>query len=157
MKKKYQIIGFLILLFCSVVYDFQKPESITNKEKPSSYVVLEGEFLKQGKYEFDGQITIQDIIEDVGVSEKANLKAISLTFIVKDESSLYLPKKTDLSISLNHAKKEDFMKLDRIGEKTAQKIIDYRKQISFTCLEDIMNVSGIGEKTYQRLRDNLCL
>lgn len=49
------------------------------------------------------------------------------------------------------------MTLDRIGEKTALKIIEYRKKYTFTCIEDIMNISGIGQKTYKRIREELCL
>ncbi len=49
------------------------------------------------------------------------------------------------------------MTLSGIGEKTAQKIIDYRKEQPFYTIEDIMKVKGIGEKTYLRLRDLLCL
>lgn len=158
MKRKYQILGFIILLLCSVIYDYQKPEKMNNKIKePSSYVILEGAFLKQGKYEFDGQITIQDIVNDIGVSSQANLQALSLNTLVKDESTLYLPVICDHSISLNTASKEELMTLERIGDKTAQKIIDYRNQQPFLYIEDIMNVPGIGEKMYMRIRDRLCL
>lgn len=157
MSKKIQVIGFLILLFCSVVYDFQKPKEIEKPAKTTSYVILEGEFLKQGKHEFEGKQTVQDIINEVGVSDQANLKALSLAFVIQDETTLYLPPKNQKCISLNHAKKAELMTLERIGEKTAQKIIDYRQTQQFSCLEDIMNVSGIGEKTYLRIRDYLCL
>lgn len=77
--------------------------------------------------------------------------------LLKDESVIYLPIYNNKCVSLNNATKEELMTLERVGEKTAQKIIDYRKQQPFTCIEDIMNVSGIGEKSYQRLRDYLCL
>lgn len=157
MKKKYQILGFLFLLICSVIYDLEKPTAVHKEKKQLSYVVLEGEFLKQGKYEFEGSLTVKELIDDVGISSKANLKALSLHYQIQDESSLYLPRKNDLCISLNNATKEELMQLERVGEKTAEKIIDYRKDNRFECIEDLMNVSGIGEKTFLRLRDYLCL
>lgn len=56
MKKKYQLLGFILLVICSIIYDFQKPEKQLNIQEPaSSYVILEGAFLKQGKYEFEGE------------------------------------------------------------------------------------------------------
>lgn len=158
MKKKYQVLGLIVLLLCSIIYDFQYPEKIEKKkEKALSYVVLEGAFLKQGKYEYSGKKTVKDIVDTVGVTPEANLKALSLQMQLKDESIIYLPKKMKNSISLNRASKEELMKLERVGEKTALKIIEYRKKHSFICIEDIMNVPGIGEKTYRRLRDQLCL
>lgn len=157
MKKTYQIFGFLFLLICSVIYDLQKPTAVHKEKKQSSYVVLEGEFLKQGKYEFEGSLTIQELIDDVGVSSKANLNALSPHYEIQDESSIYLPSKNDLCVSLNNATKEELMQLERVGEKTAEKIIDYRKNHRFECIEELMNVSGIGEKTFLRLRDYLCL
>ena len=49
------------------------------------------------------------------------------------------------------------MTLKGIGEKTAQKIIDYRQETPFKMIEDITNVSGIGEKMYLKVREFLCL
>lgn len=158
MKKKYQILGFVLLVICSVIYDFQKPEKQLNIQKSaSSYVILEGAFLKQGKYEFEGEKTIKNVIDEVGVLSNANLDALSKDRLLKDESVIYLPVYNNKCVSLNNATKEELMTLERVGEKTAQKIIDYRKKQPFTCIEDIMNVSGIGEKSYQRIRDYLCL
>ena len=158
MKKKYQIISLFILLICSVIYDYQTPEKVNTQEQKSySYVILEGAFLKQGKYEYEGEKTVDDLVKEVGVQDDANLKALSLNNILEDESIIYLPLKSSSTISLNKASKEELMTLKRVGEKTAQKIIDYRLQHPFTCLEEIMNISGIGEKTYQNLRDFLCL
>ncbi|MEG0276990.1 MAG: ComEA family DNA-binding protein [Coprobacillus sp.] len=157
MNKKIQVIGFILLVVCSIVYDFQNPEVKKTEEKQMSYVVLEGEFLKQGKYEYEGDMNVQDIVNKVGISSKANLEALSLSAPIKDESRIYLPAIGVNTISLNKATKEEFMTIKGVGEKTAQKIIDYRNENGFSCIEDIMNVSGIGEKTYLRLREFLCL
>lgn len=157
MSKKYKIMGLIILMICSIVYEFQKPETLIAEKEEMSYVTLEGEFLITGQYEFSGTMTIEELVNTVGVSDQANLSVLKYSRNVIDESRIYLPPINDQAISLNQATLEELMTLSGVGEKTAQKIIDYREAQPFECIEDIMNVSGIGEKTYLKLRENLCL
>ena len=58
-------------------------------------------------------------------------------------------------ISINNATKEELTKLNGIGEKTAEKIIEYRKGNKFKTIEDIKNVSGIGESLYEKIKDSI--
>ncbi|MCD7894212.1 MAG: helix-hairpin-helix domain-containing protein [Erysipelotrichaceae bacterium] len=157
MKKRYQILGMIILIICSIIYDYQKPEAIEEETIEMSYVTLEGEFNVTGNYEFEGELTIGELIDKVGVSDEANLDVLDMDKKVEDESRIYLPPQNNNAISLNSATLEELMTLSGVGEKTAQKIIDYREVTPFECLEDIMNISGIGEKTYLNLRESLCL
>lgn len=158
MKKKTQLIGLMILMIMSVIFDYRKADAIP-KEAVKSYsvVMLEGAFLKQGEFRFEGEMTVKQLVDKVGVDKNANMKCLNMNAKVKDESSLYLPLKNKSSVSINKATQEELMTLKGVGEKTSLKIIEYRKKHPFTCLEDIMNVSGIGEKTYIKLRDHLCL
>ena len=39
------------------------------------------------------------------------------------------------------------------GEKTAEKIIEYRNKIPFHCKEDLLKINGIGEKKYEILKE----
>ena len=52
---------------------------------------------------------------------------------------------------------EQLMTIKGVGDKTADKIIEYRQKQHFNMIEDIKNISGIGDKTYLRIRSLLCL
>lgn len=51
-------------------------------------------------------------------------------------------------ININTASQQELMKLKHVGEKLAEKIIEYRKNNPFQKLEDIMKVQGVGEKIF---------
>lgn len=57
-------------------------------------------------------------------------------------------------ININTASVEELQKLPRIGEKVAQRIVDFRKEHGkFKKIEEIMKVKGISEKTFKRIKD----
>lgn len=59
-------------------------------------------------------------------------------------------------VNLNTATSEELQTLPGIGEKTAQAILDYRREHGrFLSRKEIMEVDGIGEKTYEKIRDRL--
>lgn len=54
-------------------------------------------------------------------------------------------------IDINSATVEDWMKIEGIGEKTAQNIIAYRESVGgFQYLEQLLYVDGIGETKFSR-------
>ena len=61
-------------------------------------------------------------------------------------------------ININSANVEQLEMLPRIGTKTAQSIIEFRKQNGpFKKVEDITGVKGIGEKTLEELKNYIIL
>ena len=59
-------------------------------------------------------------------------------------------------INLNTATVTELMQLPRIGAKTAERIVAFRKQHGgFLRPEEVMNVKGIGEKSFGRLKPYL--
>ena len=121
-----------------------------------------------------------------GMTKDADLNAVNLALLLKDEAHYIIPKIGDTNIStqssanastsgekivnqssgnntsnssntkvnINTADKTALMSLPSIGEKTAQKIIDYRENVGkFNIKEDLKNVSGIGDKKYSQLEE----
>lgn len=56
-----------------------------------------------------------------------------------------------VKININTAGTAQLIQLPRVGEKIAQRIIDFRKKNgNFKRIQDIMKVRGIGLKTYKK-------
>ena len=56
-------------------------------------------------------------------------------------------------LDLNSARLEDFLELPGIGEKLAQRLVEYRKSHGgFRSVEELTNVRGVGAKRMERLR-----
>ena len=62
----------------------------------------------------------------------------------------------DAPVDINKATAEQLESLPGVGEKLAQRIVEYREQQGpFGSVEELMNVRGIGEKSFEKLRDRL--
>jgi competence protein ComEA len=59
-------------------------------------------------------------------------------------------------VNINTASVEEIAKLEKIGEKYAERIVQYRKENGpFQKAEDITKVKGIGPKTFELNRDRI--
>ena len=57
-------------------------------------------------------------------------------------------------VNINIASTETLMQLPGIGQKTAEKIIAFRKQNNgFKAIADLMLVKGIGEAKFNRIKE----
>ncbi len=138
------------------------PISLERQAPDTIQAEIKGAVLEPGIYTLKNGATIQDLINEAkGVNEVADLSPLSLQQEVQPGQVIVIgQKKADGSsplISLNTASKEQLMTLPGVGESTAQKIMDYRKQHSFQTLDELMNVPGIGEKKFEKLKDYLAL
>jgi competence protein ComEA len=61
-----------------------------------------------------------------------------------------------MPININRAIEDDLLLIPGIGEKTAQKILEFRKRIGcFNKIEELMEIKGIKEKKLSKLRKYL--
>ena len=58
-------------------------------------------------------------------------------------------------ININTATVSELVMIKGIGDKTAQKIVDYRKKNKFKKVEEIVNVKGIGEKLFEKINGQI--
>ncbi|MCK5837609.1 MAG: helix-hairpin-helix domain-containing protein, partial [Desulfobacula sp.] len=56
-------------------------------------------------------------------------------------------------ININSATKSELVILKHVGDKIADKIMEYRKAHPFETPQDIMKVKGIGQKTFDANKD----
>jgi comEA protein len=63
---------------------------------------------------------------------------------------------TTKKVNINTANLEELQTLPRIGEKVAQRIIDYREEHGeFKKIEELMKVQGVGEKIFKLIKDKI--
>lgn len=64
---------------------------------------------------------------------------------------------SDGRLNINTATAEELTLLEGIGQKTAQKIIDYRAEHGgFTVIEDLAQVRGISLDMVRKMADKIC-
>ena len=54
-------------------------------------------------------------------------------------------------INVNTASKEELISIPAIGDKMAERIIEYRKKSPFKTVEELKNIEGIGDKTLEKI------
>ena len=98
----------------------------------------------------------------MGLADDADISSLNLGIVLHDKDVLTIPTKTSAKqtnqISINTADLNTLLQIPKIGEKTAQAIIDYRNQYGlFKTLEDLMKVKGIGQAKFDFIKDKICL
>nr|WP_302467390.1 ComEA family DNA-binding protein [Lactobacillus sp. B3795] len=141
------------------------------------YIDVKGEVKHPGVYQIPSNSRVTDVIKEAGgFKADADEQNVNLAKVLNDQDVVVVNKKSaagsssfassnntttsssanNVKVNLNTADLNELQKLDRVGEKKAQKIIDYRNQHNgFHSIDEIKQVSGFGDKTFERLKDSL--
>lgn len=148
-----------------------------NSSKPSTgqkiCVDIKGAVNRPGVYHLMRGSRVEEAIVAAGGSNNdADLNQVNLAKELADQQVVKIPKvgeqllqgtSNDLplqnskdKINLNNATKDDLTKIDGIGDKKADKIIEYRSQHGgFKSADDLKNINGFGDKTVAKLKDQI--
>lgn len=176
----YLIIALIIIIMVIITYIYnfviikQKGlviNKVTMKENNEDKmgVYIDGEVNSPGYILIPKNETLSYAINKAqGVTKEADIQNIDIDKKLKDQEKIIIPKKkssddneetimemTDKKVNINTASKEELMKIEGIGEKTAEKIIEYRGKNKFTDIEELKEVKGIGDKKFERIKEDI--
>lgn len=176
--------GFIVSKDFKDVETRTSPSSLDESEKPIKIMVhISGAVVNPGVITVESGTRVKDVVDLAGgVYDSADLDRINLAKIVHDEQKIYIPRKGETffttppsdpsfetaddsslgspksgKVNINQCSKSELIGLPGIGEKTAEKILEYRKEHGFSRIEDIMKVKGIGEKKFEAIKDLICI
>lgn len=140
----------------------------SSPEDEEIYIHISGNVNYPGLVKMKAGQRLFDAIELAGgMTENADIDQINLSLILNDQDKIYIPAKGEIAnfiqetasslVNINTASKEELTSLSGIGDKTAEKIINYRQKTPFSKKEDLMNVPGIGENKYKEIEDNITI
>lgn len=142
------------------------------EESEEIMVHISGAVNSPGILRLDSSKRVVDALDLAGgARDDADLDRVNLAARLHDEEKIYIPKVGEVQenmttlvsspsssgpaskININSADLSELTKIPGVGEKTAQKILDYRANNSFSSIVDIKNVPGIGDKKFESMKD----
>lgn len=174
-------ITIVVILICFISIYIQNKEissiKINDKEfvkdKGKIAVYFSGAINNTGVFQLPEGTRLEDALNVIGgIKEDADLNKLNLSKILYDSEKIVIPYKqietvdetnneennhisNEEKININNADVQLLMELPGIGETTARKIIEYRKNGNFESIEDIMNVPGIGNSKFEKMKDKI--
>ena len=161
------------LLFCENTNNIKITQSHPDTSLPKTHTVkISGRVKNEGSYSVNSQDLLYDCIymaggllnsadtSSVDFNEPADGKNVILIYPLdkkaqKVETCVEFSKGSEFQkCNINHADASFLKTLNGVGEKSALKIINYRKTNGeFKTTEELLNIKGIGLKTYLKIKN----
>lgn len=102
---------------------------------------------------------IKDIINLIDIIDNdVDWEKLDKNKILIDNEKIVLNIKEKKCININTAGVEELIKLNGIGVKSAELIIEFRNKIRrFYVKEDLLLVKTIGQNKFDKIKDDICL
>ncbi len=156
--KKLSVVIIIFLMFWGIWFKLYKAEYLEYEDRMIKVYIC-GEIRNEGTYSLDEKSRLEDLIELAGgLSEQADNSKINYAQKLIDGEKIVIKSKTKETeenkiLDIHSLSYEEWIKIDGIGESTANKIIAYLEENEDAEIEDLINVPGIGEKKLKRIID----
>lgn len=143
---------FILIIISATILELSKLHCSIYSDS-FMHVELRGYLPYDQSIELNKGSVFKDLLEKAELYEDSDISILSLDYPLYNGQIIEFKKQDNNLININLADKNQLMLLPGIGEKTADKIIEYRKSVPFHCKEDLMKINGIGEKKYELLKE----
>lgn len=125
---------------------------------------IKGEIKNSGYYELPFGSRVKDAVEKAGgTTENADIDSVNLARKLSDGEELIIPKlmtkeekEAAGKININTASKSLLTSLHGIGDITAEKIIEYRKEKGrFNKIEELKKVDGVSSDKFEKIKNDI--
>ncbi len=170
MYKKKELFVFIIILFFVIIFILNKNINNHKEEKdgiismPNNIVIkIEGEIVRPIKLEYNKPISYGVLFINIknNLNEYSDLSTFDYNEVISISVSILIPSNDTYSqystkdkIHINTASLTELIKLPQIGEKRAQKILNYINEFgkikSWTIFFDIVGVPENAKETIKK-------
>ena len=149
---------FVLLVIVIFILTYNSNISIFNDDVSTITVEVRGCVNNEGSFTLPKDSTFEDILNVVSLKENADISNFSLQEPLYNKEVIVIKDDSIKLVSINSANLDELITLPGIGEKTANLIIEYRKQYGgFKYLEELKNVKGIGDAKFNKIKDKISL
>ena len=153
----------------NIVFESETQDASSQKEQPEIVVDIQGAVINPGVYKLPLDSRVQDgLVASGGLQQRADRtfvsKNLNLAAKLADGTKLYIPfqeevlpsiqgaSSTTNRININTASLSELEALPRIGQITAQKIINNRP---YGSIEELVQKKAVGQSVFDQIKESI--